>query len=364
MFHEAIEAYDKAGDSSQALSGKANTLHALGKWKDAQDIYAMLLNHDKKYVEASQETLYNIGENYREMGRLLDAKIYLNSIRDRELQLHVAVGLGLIAQKEKKYALAVKDFTEALNSPDRKLRQQVLLYLAQTYLVWEKPEEALPNLLQIRRDYPYGREYDTALLILARLYRSQGKTYDAVTLLNELVCRKTPMYEALDEMESMVLAMKDKDSVELEKIWSVAGHWLLDPSRTASIIKIARSLRHSGKLYLDISRWLIKNGSEDAKAQGRLLLADFYADMGEAEMASQYAQRAIKKKTREDEALSTQARVLFINGLYQETLDSLMKITDLREMDVQLLLDVVRSMKDAGKALDFCETLFAKKSGL
>jgi tetratricopeptide (TPR) repeat protein len=358
-YHEAIEAYDKAGDTLQALAGKANALHALGKWQDAQDIYTMLLNKDKKFVEASQETLYNLGENFREMGRLLDAKIYLNSVRDRDLQLPVAAGLGLIAQKEKKYTLAVKFFTEALASPDRKLRLQVLLYLAQAYLAWEKPEEALPFLVQIRRDYPYGREYDTALLLLARLYRNQGKTGEAVALLNELVCRKTPMAEALDELESMVLSMKDKNSAELEKIWSVAGHWLLDPSRTPSIIKIARSLRHSGKPYLDICRWLIKNGSEETKAQGRLLLADFYADMGEAETASQYAERAIKKTRREDDILRTQARIFFVNGAYQEALKSLMSIIDIREADVLLLLDVARSLKDDEKALAFCETLFS-----
>jgi tetratricopeptide (TPR) repeat protein len=358
-YHEAIEAYNKAGDTVQAISGKANTLHALGKWQDAHDLYTMLLNRDKKFVEASQETLYNMGENFREMGRLLDAKIYLNSVRDRDLQLPVAVGLGLIAYKEKKYNLAVKSFTEALSSPDRKLHRQALLYLAQTYIALGKPEEALSSLVELRRDYPYGRDYDTALLLLARLYREQGKNGSAVALLNELVCRKIPMAEALDELESMVLAMKDKNSAELEKIWSVAGHWLLDPSRITSIIKIARSLRHSGKPYLDICRWLLKNGSEETKAQGRLLLADFYADMGEAEMASQYAERAIKKTRREDDTLRTQARVFFVNGSYQEALKSLMIIIDIHEADIMLLLDVARSLNNDEKALAFCETQFS-----
>jgi tetratricopeptide (TPR) repeat protein len=167
------------------------------------------------------------------------------------------------------------------------------------------------------------------------------------------------MPEALEELESMMVEMKDKDSAELAKIWSVAGHWLLDPTRVPAIIKIARALRHSGKPYLDIARWLIKNGSEETKAQGRLLLADFYADIGEAATASQYAKRA-RKTLREDDALRTQARVFFVNGAYQETLDSLMNIKEVNEPDILLLLDAARSLKDTGKTLAFCEDLFAK----
>jgi len=358
-FHEAIESYEKAGETVQALLGKANAVHKLGNYKKANDLYMALLARDKKFVESSQEALFNIGENFREMGRLLDAKIYLNSIKDPDLQLSAYAGLGLIAKEEKKYPAAEKYFTEVLTTKDRKLHQQALLHLATTYLAWGKQEEGLNNLLEIRRNYPYGKEYDTALLLLAKMYRNQGKPESAVPFLNELVCRRTPVPAALEEIESLLIEMKDKNNAELANVWRVAGHWLLEPSRAQSVVKIARALRHSGKIYLDICRWLIKNGSEETKAQGRLLLADFYADIGEAAIASQYAKRG-KKLATEDDALRTQARVLFVNGAYQETLATLKNIKEMKEPDVQLLLDVARSLPDPGQAVVFCNNLFSK----
>ncbi len=358
-FHEALEAYEKAGDATQVLLGKANATHRLGNFQKANELYMALITKDKKFVESSQEALFNIGENFREMGRLLDAKIYLNSVKENALQPYAYVGLGLVAMAEKKYPTAEKYFTEVLDTKDRRLHQQALLHLATTYLAWGKQEEALVNLLEIRRNYPYGKEYDTALLLLAKMYRSRGKPEDAVPFLNELVCRRTPVPAALEEIESLLIEMKDKNSAELVNIWRVAGHWLLDPSRAKSVVKIARALRHSGKIYLDICRWLIKNGSEETRAQGRLLLADFYADIGESATASQYAKRGRKSAT-EDDAFRTQARVQFVNGAYQETLTTLMNIKEMKEPDVQLLLDVARSLPDPGQALSFCNKLFSK----
>lgn len=359
-FADSIEAYDKAGDTPQTLAGKANALHNLGKYREANDLYLALLARDKKYVDASQETLYSMGENFRRLGKSLDAKIYFNSIRNPDLQLRAAVGLGIIAMSENKFLSATKLFTEALNSPDRKMHQQALLSLAEAQLKLGNQDEAMARLLELRTRYPYGQIYDSAILLLARLYRGQGKAGDALPLLSELVCRKSPNAEALDELESLVLGLKDKDRNELARIWAVAGHWLLDPNRIPSVVKIARGLRHTGKPYLDICRWLIKNGKEDVKAQGRLLLADFYADMGEAATASQYEKRA-RKIVREDETLRTQARVLFVNGSYPEAADSLMRIQEVSERDLLLLLDTAVSLKEPQKALAFLETQFAKK---
>jgi tetratricopeptide (TPR) repeat protein len=358
-FREAIESYDKSGESLKAQYGKANALHSLGMYQEANDLYLALIKKDKKYLDSAPETVYNFGENLRLLGRLLDAKIYLNSIKDPAWQPQAYVGLGLIALQEKKYEIAIKTFTEVLTTSDRKLRQRTLLHLAEAHLKAGDPEEALPRLLEIRKEYPYGKEYDAALLHIARIYKNRGKSADAVGLLIELVSRRIPVVEALEELEVLVLEMKDKDRAELLRVWNLTGHWLLDSSRTASIVRVARGLRSTGKPYLDICKWLIRNGTEDGKSQGRLLLADFYADMGDGGMALQYAKRARIKKM-DDEAYRIFARVYTVGNEYKQAADALLKIKEFREQDVLLLINATRSLQDRDKALSFCKALLDK----
>ena len=51
----------------------------MGKIEDAHEIYLAMLERDRGYVESSQETLYNVGENLRLMGEISAARIYFNS---------------------------------------------------------------------------------------------------------------------------------------------------------------------------------------------------------------------------------------------------------------------------------------------
>lgn len=358
-FREAIEAYEKSGESLKAQYGKANALHSLGMYKEANELYLTLIKKDKRYLDSAPETVYNLGENLRRLGRLLDAKIYLNSIKDPAWQPYAYTGLGLIALEEKKYSVAIKSFNEVLTVADRKLRQQTLLYLAEAHLKAGETDEAVTRLLEIRKDYAYGKEYDAALLHLARIYKGRGKSADAIGLLIELVSRRIPVSEALEELEALVIEMKGKDRAELLRIWTLSGHWLLDSTRTSSIVRIARALRGTGKPYIDISKWLIKNGSDDGKAQGRLLLADFYADMGDGGMALQYAKRA-RIKNFDDDAYRMFARAFSAGNEFKPAADSLMKIKELREQDLLLLINAARNLQDRAKALNYCEAVLAK----
>ncbi|MFA5073252.1 MAG: tetratricopeptide repeat protein [Nitrospirota bacterium] len=357
-YREAADAYAKLDDTSHAISGRGKSLYELGLYKDANDQFMMLLDRDKNYVESSQETVLYMGENFRQLGRLPDAKIYLNSVRDPDIQPRALSGLAHIAWKEKSYAAAIKLFTKALESPDREFRRKTLLSVAEIYLEWGKPDEALPLLEQIWHDYPFGWNYDTALLYLARLHRSRQNYGAAISYLSELVCRRRPSKRAIEEMESLVLEIKDRKGPELEKAWRSAGYWLLDPSRTESIIKIGYALRRSGKPYLDICRWLLKSKSEEAKAYGRLLFADFYADMGQVSTAVQYAKRAsISNQT--DDSRRIFGRVLFANRDYAEAADSLMKIKTMQDDDIQLLVESAQRMKDRKTVMPFLQVLFS-----
>src|SRR4030042_940282 len=205
LFSEAKEAYEKAGNSSRALYGKANALHSMGKIEDAHGGYLTMLEKD-----------------------------------------HLDV--------------AKKFFSSALQSSERHLRRQVLLNLADTNIKQGKQGEAKSRLLEIRKQYPYGKDYDEALLMLLQLYKKEGNFKEATSLIKELVFRYSPNQKALDEFEGLILGAGDKGEEDLLKLWRAGGHWLLQPSRSPSILKIAKGLRHSGKSYLETCTWLSHYG--------------------------------------------------------------------------------------------------------
>jgi tetratricopeptide (TPR) repeat protein len=241
LFSEAKEAYERAGNSSRSLYGKANALHSMGKVKDAHEIYLTMLEKDRGYVESSQETLYNIGENLRLMGEFSSARIYFNSISESLWKNRAMRSLGLIELEEEHLDVAKKFFYSALQSPEKQLRRQVLLNLADIYLKQGRQEDAKSCLVEIRKQYPYGKDYDETLLMLSQLYKKEGNFKEATSLIKELVFRHLPNQRALDEFESLILEAEDKGGEEFLKLWRAVGHWLLQPSRSQSILKIGRA---------------------------------------------------------------------------------------------------------------------------
>src|SRR3990170_7723430 len=155
LFSEAKEAYERAGNSSRSLYGKANALHSMGKIKDAHEIYLTMLEKDRGYVESSQETLYNVGENLRLMGEFSSARIYFNSITESSWKNRAMRSLGLIEFEEEHLDVAKKFFYSALQSPEKQLRRQVLLNFADIYLKQGRQEDAKSCLVEIRKQYPY-----------------------------------------------------------------------------------------------------------------------------------------------------------------------------------------------------------------
>ena len=73
---QSILNYEEAGNSSRALFGKANAYQAVGRLKDAYNLYLSLIGRDREYLNSSQETLYHVAENFRLMEKPADAKIY------------------------------------------------------------------------------------------------------------------------------------------------------------------------------------------------------------------------------------------------------------------------------------------------
>jgi len=360
-YRRALSQFEKAGSSSRALFGKANSLQLLGRIAEAQELYHTLVQKDMAYVNSSPEALYNLGENYRMTGKLSDARICLDSIKEPPLQYKAKLGLGQIALQEGKLDEAVTYFAEASKSDDRNVRRQSILNRADANLQLAKYDESLALLLEIKKNYPYGSIYDSAALMLARLYRKKGQPDEAVVALKELIYRRTPDRTALDELEAMILEAKDKNHEQFVRLWNTAGRWLLDASRSANLIKIARGLRYSGKPFFDVCTWLIKYGPEDAKAESRILLADFYAGVGDSANAASYLRRA-KIKRHDDNVLRIKARLFLDSRDYQKTYQTIKAIQQLREEDLLLLLDAMRSMKNLRNVVEFCDTAM-KKTG-
>lgn len=352
LFSEAKDAYERAGNSSRTLYGKANALHSMGKIKDAHEIYMAMLEKDRGYVESSQETLYNVGENLRLMGEVSTARIYFNSITASPFKYRAFRSLGLIEFEEEHLDVAKKFFYSALQSPEKQLRRQVLLKLADIYIRQGRQDDAKSCLMEIRKQYPYGKDYDETLLMLSGLYKKEGNSKEATSLIKELVFRHQPDQRALNEFESLILEAEDKGREEFLNLWRAVGHWLLQPSRSQSILKIAKGLRNSGKPYLETCTWLSQYGSDEVKSESILLLADFYADLGDPVMAMKYLQiKGLAGK--KDDVLRITAKIHRANAEYQKAARTLLAVKELNQGDLVFLTDLLESLQNDQKTMGF-----------
>jgi len=361
-FREALAHFEKAGSSLRARYGKANALQSLGKAEEAGDMYRELIKNDPEVINSSQETLFNIGENHRQLGKLNDAKIFFSSVKDDIIKYRSAIGLGLIAAKEGQFDAALKYFNTAAGSSDRQVRRDAMINRADVYMRLEKYDEAEAALLEVRSGYSYGNQYDTATLLLSKLYRSQGKVNESVSVLKSLIYQRTPSSAALDELEAILFDVKDRDPDGFLKLWKSLGNWLLDPSRSPSLVKIAQALRQSGKPFLDICGWLVRYGSEEAKFEGRLLLAAFYAEMGDPVTAWAYLNRT-KIKDHSDEVLRVTAKAYLASHETANAANTLMAVREPRDADMLMLLDAMKQLKNIDKEIRFC-TQTMKKTGV
>jgi tetratricopeptide (TPR) repeat protein len=362
QYREALTHYGRAGTSSRALFGKASVMHHLGMIEDAHALFLSLIEKDRDYLNTSAAARYAVGENFRLLGLTADAILYLNTVQEPVLQERAALGLGFIDVQEGRYDSALKYFARAQESSEASVRRQALLASAESLRKAGRPKEAAEMLLEIKRSHPYSKEYDHALLQLAKIYRGEGKRSDAASLLRELVFRRSPDGRALDELDTIMREALTQDRNEFVRLWNESGQWLLDPSRTASLLIFAGGLKHTGRPFLDLCRWLLKYGENDAKVQVRLLLAGFYADLGDGATAQNYLARVQARSgviTR-DAYLATAARVHLANGDRVKAAEAVIAMDQPSQQDISLLLDAARSMQDVGTSLNAIERSLRK----
>jgi tetratricopeptide (TPR) repeat protein len=361
LFTEAEEAYEKAGNSTRASYGKANALHSMGKIKEAHEIYLTMLQKDRGYAESSQETLYNVGENLRLMGENSAARIYFNSTTASPFKYRAFRSMGLIEFEAGHLDTAKKFFSSTIQSPEKQVRRQALLNLADTYLKQGRQEDAKSILSEIRRKYPYGKEYEEALLLLSQLYKKEGNFKESTSLLKELVFKHPPNQKALDEFENLILEAEEKGEEEFLKLWRCVGHFLLQPSRSQSLLKIVKGLKHAGKPYLETCTWLSQYGSNDVKSESVLLLAGFYADLGDSARAMKYLH--MKGLTgKNDDVLRIAAKIHRANAEYQKAAGVFLDIKQLNQDDLVFLADLLESVPNDHKIMEFFKRALSKLS--
>lgn len=363
LFKDAAGQYEKAHNVPEALFGKANALHRLGNIKEANDVYTAAISQDSSYLKKSDETLCYLGENLRLMGRLTDARRYLTAVKDTSFKGKAEISLGLIAAEESKKVEAVNHFRSALLSRDRQVKSQALLNLAEAEIKAGRVNEARGHLEEIRYRYPYGREYERSLVTLSRLYRNEGKLSEALSLLKELVFKQSPPKEALDELEVILLEVKEKDTVQFMEHWKYVGQRLLDRSRMQFLLKIAEALENTGQPFLEITTWLSKHGSDSVKTKSLSVLAEFYADMGDISTAQKYLRNIRAMKGSGDEIIRVEAKILYNENDFKSVSEKLMSIKNMQQVDLKLLGTTLTSAKDINKALAFYQRAIKEKGG-
>jgi len=143
----------------------------------------------------------------------------------------------------------------------------------------------------------------------------------------------------------------EKDREKFLILWNSVGHWLLDPSRIPSLIRIAEGLKDMGKPYFDVCDWLSKYGSGYARVHSRLVLAGFYAGLDDADRSSLHL-KEIKEFDESDELLRINARIFKLRGASREAAESLLSIKQKRVEDLISLAPLLQYTRNPDRAFE------------
>ncbi len=383
---EALQLLNRLDDNADVLYARAGVMQRLGMVREAHDAYAVALAKDPSYVSKQDrqthfvsaesaspytslspvfdETLYYLGENYRRMGKPEEAGKYLEQISEPHFREKAAISLGLLALADSKIDKAVTLLTTVLASSDRVVRRQALLYLAEAEGRLGKSAEARTRLQELIRNYPYTPECDQAILKLSEMYATDGNHDEAMKILKELIFRRYPVREAIDQVASILRQVHEKKETEkLAAIWKSAGPWLLDNSREKFLVEMAEALKGTGKPHLDILRWLSKNGSEDSRGRALVALALFYAEFGDAVRAAEYLGKIRSRKGLEDEILRLEATMLAAGRNYAAAAVKFGMIRKYRLSDLRPFGVAVGSAPDSARVFARFEKAVAEVGG-
>ncbi len=371
LYQEAVEHYRKAGHEPKVLYSMANALQRLEKTGDAEKVYETAKLKDMKYPRSSPETYYLMGENMRIMGKYEEAKKHMSVINLGPFRDSASISLGLIAMEETDTNEAFSKFQEAARSIDPKIQVQALFHLSLALIKSGKFKEATQSLEKIRREHIDSNMYKDTLLVLAKLYKKEDRLKESVSLLKELVYGKKPPREAFDELERIVIkagnSSKESD-LKLVDLWNQVGQWLIDESREDFLVTVAGKLRNEGKPFIDLCLWLVANGSQHAKGTAAVALADYNIGIGNNEMSKKYIAIAKESEKSGDDVLRVEARIYLSEDRKEAALKKILMIKNIEKEDLGQLAGIISDLRQRGSvkvkdALVFYEGALKKSDG-
>lgn len=342
QYNEALKTYDKAGSCIACLYGKANTLHLMGRYKDASNLYFELLLNDNGFVKTSPETMLLVGENMMLLGKKDEAKRFLNSIKEPPFKYHAYLLLGEIELNSGKFNDALKFFEQSLQGSDPKLRQKAYLLSAEALISLGRLKEAEKRLEELRA-YPFGEIYEKALLHLSELYRKEQRYREASAALKTLLLKRVPPREATEELKTLLIETGMKESRTFISLWKEYKRFLLDSQNISFLFEISDYMKSSKKDFFELARWLYRNTSGHDKRRASFLLAEFYLQTGEPDMGIGILNDIRPER---DEEIRLLAGLFIMKKDYESAFRYLARLKEIKAQDVPMILELTFYRKD------------------
>ncbi|HEX7523861.1 MAG TPA: tetratricopeptide repeat protein [Candidatus Deferrimicrobium sp.] len=353
---EAFRQFDLAGNTPEALYGKADTFQKMRMTTEASQAYAVAAAADARYPDSSEESRYWLGENLRLSGDAGHAKELLLTIMGEGLRDRAALGLGEMAAAASQPDEAIRRFVSVLGAKDKKVRRLALLRLADVEAVQGNAGKAAARLTEIVQMYPFTREYDDAVLRLAGLKATAGDEIGALSLLTKLVLRASPLRKnALDGIEAILLSARGKGGERFVALWNAGGRWLMDASRQASLVTIAGELKGTGAPYLELVRWLSQYGSGAVRVENLVALSRLCVEAGDVAGVRNCLKSLKGMGASGDEVLRVEAALKFAQKDYRGAAETLSMLRSVEGKDAFLLgetLPYAGSSRTAAAALE------------
>ncbi len=343
-YRDALRYYRRLGESTEVLFGIANTLHLMGRYREAYKIYLPLLRKDRDYLSSSEETRLYVGENLKVIGRPEDARLYLLSVKGSPLRYRAYLDLADITLAQDKPKEAIRNLQLCLLSPEWVIRRKALVMMAEANMMLGRVEEAKANLLEVKRNYPPGVDYDRASLLLTRLYRQEGNIAKAEKELRHLILRTTPFKGAMKELKELLLQAGKSGGDDFLVLWRRYRRFLLRPSEEGFLLRMASLLSDETIEYHHLWRWLFENGSATVRERAAIRLADLFLKIGDTNLALRYLKKVESASDGHRRMLS---RAYYLKGDYARAFRVFQGIKRFRRQDISHALNLALRYKRA-----------------
>ncbi len=357
LYGEAIPSFQQAGQSAAAGFGEAEALGRMGRFDEAERAFREAQTKYPRYLQQSADARYMYGETLRQQGKLFDARQMLKDIQSGPDRERAALGLARIASAEGRDDEAISGLEALKSSQTRQIAVSALLELAAIQARTGRLTEARATLEEIRSKFPYGKEYDAAILGLARIDEAEGKQKDAMGHLRELVMRFQPEAKAVDEYENILKAyLKAGDDEDLKSTWAAIKKWMLDTKREATLLDIAFRLKKLGEPYLDTLQWVEENGSREGRTRALAELVNHYTATGDFQRARTYLDRLkTLQGAKGPDVQRADAAILFAEHDLKGATSRILSIKNPTEDDLLLLGQSYKGSSDPAKAAAYFE---------